>query len=264
MAGLPDGAWAIALSSGGPRGFVHVGVLRALDEIGVRPDLVVGASVGALVGALYCGGVDTGELTKIALDLEPWSMASFSIGTDERYSGAPIARLLGEHLRERQLERMRPRCGIVALDLRDRRPVVFTRGDAAVAVQASTAIESRFAPVRIHGRDYGDPDKVMPMPVRIARELGARYVMSVDASAHEDQAPPGAERFRDTDRLKRELTLPDSRTADVALHPDFGYWVSLSKAFRETAMEAGYRATMARHEEIIALARRSRATESRG
>jgi NTE family protein len=70
-------------------------------------------------------------------------------------------------------------------------------------------------------------------------------VIAVDASAHEDRAPPGAERFRDSDLRKRSLVQADARYADLVLHPDFGYWVSLSRAFRERAIEAGYRHALA-------------------
>lgn len=243
------------LSSGGPRGFVHVGVLRALDELGVRPDLLVGASVGALIATLYCSGVSGGRLTELALGLNPLALAAFAIGADERFSGQPIARLVNERLQGRPLQSLDPRCAVVALRASDRQPVVFTRGDAGVAVQASAAIEGQFTPVSIRGTRYVDPDKVMPLPVRVARELGAARVLSVDASAHEDRAPPGAERYREGDRLKRSVTRPDALAADLNLHPYFGYWVSLRREFRERAIAAGYEAAIARRVEITALAR---------
>ena len=74
--------------------------------------------------------------------------------------------------------------------------------------------------------------------------LGAKRVLAVDASAHVERAPSGAERYRDGDLRKRALVQPDARLADVLLHPDFGYWVSFSRDFRERAIGAGYRATM--------------------
>ncbi|MEZ5659965.1 MAG: patatin-like phospholipase family protein [Burkholderiaceae bacterium] len=255
LAGLPARPWALVLSTGGPRGFVHVGVLRALDELGVRPDLIVGASVGALVAALYCGGLSGASLTRIALEMQPWSMFALAIGAEQRFSGAPIARFVAEQLDDTLLQDLRPRCAIVALRQASREPVVFTRGDAGVAVQASAAIEGRLTPVWIHGQAHVDPDLVMPLPVRIARRLGAARVLSIDASAHEDKAPAGAERYRDGDRIKRALTEPDARAADLNLHPDFGYWVSLGREFREKAMDAGYRETMAQREKILRLTR---------
>jgi NTE family protein len=255
---LPDDALALVLSSGGPRGFVHIGVLHALDDLGVRPDLVVGASVGALLAALYCGGTSGRELSAMARDLNPLAFAALAIGARERFSGAPMARFVNDEIDGRPLQDLRPRCAVVAMRAIDRQCVAFTHGDAGVAVQASAAIESRFTPVTIRGEVYVDSDRVMPLPVRIAQELGSQRVLSVDASAHEDRAPPGAERFRDSDRIKRLTTSRDAGLADVNLHPYFGYWVSLDAEFRERAMRAGYEETMARRQEVLALAAGSR------
>ena len=91
LARAPRVAWV--LSSGGPRGFTHVGVLRALHERGLAPDLIVGASVGALVGAMRASGLPAPAIETIALDLQPWSMARVALGADERFSG-PARRLL--------------------------------------------------------------------------------------------------------------------------------------------------------------------------
>ena len=236
--------FALVLSSGGPRGFVHIGVIEALDELGIRPDLVVGASIGSLVGALYCGGLSGKAMREIAMDLGPTQFASFAVGTRERFSGAPIARLVNYQVDHRLLQDLRPACVVVSREQRSGKVVAFTQGNVGTAVQASTAIEGRFTPVTIRSLAYVDPDKAMPLPVRLARQLGAGRVMSVDASAHEDRAPAGSERFRESDRLKRVLTEPDAMASDLNLHPDFGYWVSLSSEFRERCMRAGYEAVM--------------------
>jgi NTE family protein len=122
-------------------------------------------------------------------------------------------------------------------------------------VQASAAIEGQFAPVRIRGEAYVDADWHQPLPVRVARALGARRVLAVDASAHTERAPPGAERYRDGDAKKKALVDADAAAADLLLKPDFGYWVSLSRDFRERAIAAGYRDTLARERELRALHR---------
>lgn len=247
--------FALVLSSGGPRGFVHIGVIEALDELGVRPDMVVGASIGALVGALYCGGVPGKEMRRIALELGPTQFARLAVGAEERFSGAPIAHQVNYRVDHRLLQQLNPVCAVVAMRQKTREIVTFTEGNAGVAVQASTAIEGRFTPVTIRSEAYVDPDKAMPMPVRAARELGARTVLSVDASAHEEKAPAGAERFRESDRLKRALTEPDAQASDLNLHPDFGYWVSISEEFRLRSMQAGYQAAMRSADQIRQLTR---------
>lgn len=244
-------AWV--LSSGGPRGFVHVGVLKALEELQLKPDLIVGASAGALVGSLCASGVPAADIERFALDLQPWSLGRLAIGVPERLSGSAVAALVRERARVALLEQMPVAMACVALRRSDGATVAFTVGDVGLAVQASAAIEGQFAPVRIRGQRYLDPDWSTPLPVRVARALGAQRVLAIDASAHLDRTPPGAERYRESDLRKQALVDADAALADRVLKPDFGYWVSLSREFRERAIGAGYRETMAQGEALRAL-----------
>ena len=244
-------AWVF--SSGGPRGFVHVGVLKALAELGHSPDLLVGASIGALVAVVYASGKSAATIEKIALELQPVGLGRLAMGADERFSGSAIADLVRSEIGGVQLERLRIPVVCAAARRSDSSLIGFNVGDAGLAVQASCAIEGQFAPVRIRGDQYVDPDLYQPLPVRLAHQLGATRVLAIDASAHEDKAPPGTERYRAGDLRKRALTEPDARAADITLHPEFGYYVNLSREFRERAISAGYRSTMAAAAKIAAL-----------
>ncbi len=243
-------AWVF--SSGGPRGFVHVGVIQALDELGLTPDLIVGSSAGALVGALRACGVSGLALRELALELQPWSLARWAVGADERLSPLAIADWVSERVGHRPLEKLGVPLACVAYRPARREVVAFTAGDTGLAVAASCAIQGQFSPVRIAGHQHVDADLHQPLPVRVAHALGAQRVLAVDASAHLDRAPSGAERYREGDRLKAELTAVDARLADVVLKPDFGYWVSLSKDFRTRSVEAGYRETLAQADRLKA------------
>jgi NTE family protein len=244
-------AWV--LGSGGPRGFVHVGVLKGLDELGLAPDLIVGSSVGAVVGTLHASGLPVARIEELALALQPPSLVEVVVGGETRLSAAPLAELLRTTLPQRRLERMPTAMACVAWRRDDRTLVAFTAGDAGTAVQASAAIEGRFAPVRIRGADHVDADWHAPLPVRVARALGARKVLAVDASARIEGAPAGAERWRDDDLRKRALIAPDARAADLVLHPDIGYWAGFSRDYRERVIEAGRRAAHARADALRAL-----------
>jgi NTE family protein len=248
-------AWVF--SSGGPRGFVHIGVLKALEELGLKPDLIVGGSAGALVGALYASGLRAARLEALALDLGLLEVGRWAMLGEGKFDGAPIAAQVTEHILtqtgQQNIEKLPTRFAAVAIEKTTRKPIIFNAGHAGVAVQASSAIEGMFTPVRIRGVQYIDADLVVPMPVRLARAMGAVKVLAIDASAHEDKAPAGSARFKEGDLRKRALILPDTLSADVSLQPDFGYYVNTSKEFRIRCINAGYADTMAKAQVLRAL-----------
>ena len=268
---LPSGSnrLVLVLGSGGPRGFVHAGILRALDEIGVRPAAVVGSSVGSLVGAIYAAGYTGKEIETLAIEARTTDLGAIALGSKERFSGKPIAQWVNRLVADRLGSQVKTAFGspeiqrlptpFVAAGLRQgtQEVIGFAKGNLGVAVQASCAIEGTFIPVKIRGQIFLDADRVAPVPVRLARSLFGPQIrtLSVDASAHEDKAPEGAQRFRQSDLFKRAITLPDTQTSDLNLHPFFGYWVSITEEFRRRAIEAGYRETMAQASRIIALAK---------
>ena len=248
-------AWV--LSSGGPRGFVHVGVLKALDELGCKPDLVVGSSVGALVGCLYAAGLSIANLESLALETGVTSFIQPTVGGDQWLSVVGVGKMVNMLLENKPLHQLPTAFAAVAVDKVSRQPRAFNWGNAGAAVQAACAIEGRIASVRIRGRQYVDSDFVTPMPVRIARALGAVRVLAVDASAHEDKAPPGTEGYRAGDLRKRALTAPEAQSADLTLHPEFGYYASISRDYRMRSIRLGYEQTLAQAAALQALHRRS-------
>ncbi len=251
---VKPGGFSLVLSTGGPRGFVHIGVIKALDEIGVRPNLVIGASVGSLVGALYASGTTGLELEKLAMELNYLSIVRLNWGSNERLHGGALADLVNEKVNGKRIETFDIPFACLVQNKGTGSAELFNCGDTGVAVQASCAIESQFAPVTIAGQTYVDPDWINPLPVRTAKTLSVGKVLAVDASAHLDNVPSGAERFAESDRKKRALIQADAKFADLVLHPNFGYWVSVSEAFRSKAMKVGYEYTLSRAVQIRELA----------
>jgi NTE family protein len=251
------------LSSGGPRGFVHVGILKALQELGHTPDLIVGGSVGSLIGALFAGGVSAKELERMSLDLGVTDMGRLALTGDGKFAGTPLANLVNRELMQRcgtcEMEKLPIAFASVAVERESRQPMLFNHGDTGVAVQASCAIEGVFTPVRIRGMQYVDADQVMPLPVRLSRSWMASVqrsqdlrVLAMDASARPETAPPGAERFRESDQRKRALIAQDAASASLTLHPEMSYYVNISQEFRRRTIEQGYQQTLARAAQIKA------------
>jgi NTE family protein len=245
---------ALVLAAGGPRGFAHVGVLKALHELDIRPDVIVGASVGALLGGALAAGLSIPRIEALAYDFDFYKLARWSPSGGLQLDGALIAAMVRDSLGVTRFSELKIPFTVVATDMQDARPVAFNQGDLGVAIQASCAIPGRFAPVRIRGREVADADVSSPLPVRIARSLGARRVLAVDVAVHTDKPrPAGAERYVAGDRVKREQIDAEARLADLVLHPYFGYWVNLSREYRVSTAQAAYEQTLQQAEALKAL-----------
>lgn len=208
---------ALVLSGGGARGLAHIGVLRVLDSLGVRSGVVVGTSMGALVGALYAGGFSGRQLDSLAraLPLEalfrryapmtqmtagdfaaPLSVLAPAFVLEIRGGAvrlqSPVARepqinaLFNQLLLRANLtaggdfDRLPRRFRAVATDMRRRTAVVLGDGDLAEAVRASIAIPVIFAPVHRDGQLLVDGGLSANEPIGVARRLGASRVLAVD------------------------------------------------------------------------------------
>ena len=252
---LPAGGRRLAwvFGSGGPRGFVHVGVLKALAELGLAPDLLVGASVGALVATLHAAGLGTARIEQLALDLQPWQFLRWNLRGPERWRGDDLADLVNQAIDHRPLQALALPVVCAVQRLRDGAVLGFNHGDAGLAVQAASAIEGRMAPLTLRGERYADADLRMPLPVRLARAWGASRVLAVDASASEESFPADAGAYRAADLHKRALTRPDGLSADLLLHPAIGYWAGWTRDYRERVIDIGYRSTLDAAERLRAL-----------
>jgi NTE family protein len=236
---------ALVLGAGGPRGFAHIGVLKVLAANGIEPDLVVGASVGAMIGALYANGMSATELEKIALELDPKKF----IGVDWsgfKGSGAAVASFVNDYLGGKPIEGLKRRLAITAATTRDNTLVIFNHGDAGAAARASSATPGQFNPVRILGVEFHDGDEATPVPIRAARQLGARIVIAVDVSAYVSAIPaeaPGSWAIRDRSRAAKIES--EKAQADVFIHPDLGYYAGISDPYRRMCIERGEAAATA-------------------
>ncbi len=199
----------LALGSGSARGWSHIGIIRALDKAGIRPQIVAGTSIGALVGAFYVAG---------KLDvLEPWvrkltrrdviGMLDPTLrGTGGLIEGRRLYDFYQEHLSGASIETLPFHYAAVATTLGRGTEVWLRDGDLADAVRASSALPGVFSPVRI-GRDWMvDGGLVNPVPVSVCRALGADVVIAVNLngdlvgrhtrdSAHHAGASVDAERW---------------------------------------------------------------------
>jgi NTE family protein len=174
----------LALGSGSARGWAHIGVIRALEQAGIRPDLVCGTSIGALVGAAYAAG-ELERFERWVLGMGIKDVISFM---DVRLSGGVIkGERLMEFLRrnfvDRPVENLTLPFGAVATALDTGAEVWLRAGSTLAAVRASIALPALFPPVLHDGRLLVDGGLANPVPVSLARAMGAEIVIAVDLSA---------------------------------------------------------------------------------
>jgi NTE family protein len=230
---------ALVLGGGGPRGFAHIGVLKALDAAGVQPDVVVGASVGAIIGALYADGVPVSEMEEFALSFNPVRFLNVSMD-GARGSGSAIADFVNERVGDKPLQSLKRPLVAVAVRKSDGKLVAFNQGNTGVAVRASSAMPGRFAPARIQGVEYIDGDEISPVPIRVAKDLGADVIIAVDVSAHLSSTPPEApQHWQVRDRRRTAQVLQEAPLATVMIHPDLGYYADIREAYRLKCLRIG-------------------------
>jgi NTE family protein len=175
----------LALSGGAARGFAHIGVLRRLAAAGIKPDVITGTSIGAVVAGVYAAGhLD---------DFEAWARhltrrrvfgyLDFSLAGSGLIGGDRLFTRLDATLGDLTFEDLPLRMAVVATELRTNHEIWLTRGLLADALRASCALPGLFPPSRIGGRWLMDGALVNPLPISAARALGARLVIAVNLNA---------------------------------------------------------------------------------
>ncbi len=175
----------LALGGGAARGFAHIGVLRTLIAHGIVPDVIVGTSIGAVVGGCYAA--------KEMDNLESWartltvrgvlSYLDISLSGSGLISGGHLASRLESGLKESRIDDLPIRFAAIATEFNTGHEIWLTRGRLSDALRASYALPGIFPPVLIGGRWLVDGALVNPVPVSAARALGARLVIAVNLNS---------------------------------------------------------------------------------
>jgi NTE family protein len=237
---------ALVLGSGGRRGFAHAGVLRALEAGGIKPDLIVGVSIGSIIGALYAGGMSSADVEQLALQLDLSTLRDLSWIHWGQLRGQKLQNFVNDRVQQRPLESLGIRFAVVATRQHDGALQIFNSGNTGAAVRASSAVPGRFYALRIAGVTYVDGDVASPVPVRAARTLGADVVIAVDISARVDNVPHGVpDDWLRLDRDRRKRIDAEVVFADVLIHPDIGYFAGTSANYRTRVIAAATEATRA-------------------
>lgn len=205
-----------ALSGGGARGFAHIGILKVMEEEGIKPDYISGTSIGAVIGALYAMGYSASEIEHIAISMNWTSLLQDGRNRRDMYVGqkrwAPFGNLVLEldeawnpklpsslyranSLNLALFEAYAPAASVrdfdrlpipfssVATNLQTGEAKVFTQGSLMQAVRASLSVPSLMLPFSVEGSKYIDGGIAQNMPIRQVKELGAGHVIGIKVNS---------------------------------------------------------------------------------
>lgn len=234
----------LALGGGSARGFAHIGVLQALDEAKIPVQVVAGTSAGSLVGAFYAAGFSPWKMQEVALKVKDIDVADLSSGNKRGMTGgAALRRLVNGFLDNQPIEKMPRRFAAVATDLSTGEKLAIQRGEVGAAVVASCSIPGVFIPAMIDGRELVDGGLTSPVPVAVARQLGADFVIAVDVGGKPSPKPRSGLYeiiLQSFEIMGRSLAQLESKSANLLIQPRTDEYDSSDFSARKEMIEAGY------------------------
>jgi NTE family protein len=236
--------FAVVLGSGSARGFAHIGVIKAFDAAGIKPHLIVGTSAGAVVGALWAAGLSGAQMEDIALKVKDADIIDLAAQSKRGLvGGESIENMVNQIVKKRLIEQLPTKFASVATVIRTGEPVVLQQGDVGFAVRASCSIPGVFLPAKKNDIEYVDGGLVSPLPAKIARQLGADWVIAVDVNSSTISASPQGlfeQIMHSFDIMGRALSRLESVQADIVLRPDLSRIASTDFASRSATIQMGY------------------------
>lgn len=237
----------LALSGGASRGIVHVGVIQALKDNGIKIDCLSGTSIGAMVAALYAFGIPIEDIHRRARDMSWLRISSVKISKTALLSNKIIGEIVEDFLGDANIEDSSIPLAIVTTDISRGEKVVLRSGNVSRAVMASTSIPGIFSPIYIDGRLLVDGFLVDNVPVSILKEMGADVTIGVSlGTLKEYREPRGIINIimNAFDIAIDANTFLSSRNADVLIAPKLSE-IELNESIRSTVLfDEGYSAAL--------------------
>lgn len=249
----------IAFGGGGVRGFMHLGVIKALEQAAIKAPLVVGSSAGAIAAALYASGLSYARIEAAVLALSERQLADPVLSRQGFVNGQALAAWINSVVGGAPIEALPVRAAFTATDLQRGQAMLITAGNVGQAVQASSSIPGVFVPIQSNRHTLTDGGALALIPVAFTRALGAEVVLAVDVYCGADQ--PIEHNMINTllavFRLQScELSAAEAAGADLLISPDFEPQSFRNFDSREAAIAAGYEAAMAVMPQLRALLQR--------
>lgn len=279
MKGLYQPQWGLCLGGGGMRGMAHIGVIKALEENGLYPDLIAGTSAGSIIGAAYALGMKADEMKDFFLglkfkdiikkqksDMSGTNIAEFleHIGEVRKnlsisFDGSILERVAVNFFGDKSFSDTLVPFYTVATDLTNVKEVIFDSGKLGIACRASSSIPGVFTPLVMNDIILVDGFVLNNLPANVLRSKGAKMVVSVNLKAFGSHGTKSA-RFSDVvsstiDIMSNASSSKGIEDSDVVIEPDLGEFntYTMGEDNLKKMYEIGYEATLKRMNDIITL-----------
>ncbi|MCK5241594.1 patatin-like phospholipase family protein [bacterium] len=240
---------ALVLGGGGARGFAHVGVIRELESAGIPIDMIVGVSVGSLIGALYADTKDSFKLEWKSFKIQKKEIFDFKVFNiaEGLAKGAAIKKYIDENIETRFLEDLKIPLAVVAVDINTGEPVIFQTGRIRDAVRASISVPGVFAPVIHEDKILVDGGVLGNLAPQVAREMGADIIIGVNIAKPRRSftSTPNALTviLESIDIMGGEIVRLKEQEFDFLIRPDVGDIGITDFTRKKELIEAGRQAT---------------------
>jgi len=270
----------LALGGGGAKGFAHIGVLRALEQLGIYADIITGTSMGGIVGGLYAAGLSVDRIESVMRATGFTVLAAREPSHLGMFGKAKLIQALRNVLGRVTFEQLPRKLAVVAADLEAEAEVILDTGDVVEALLATSAFPGLFAPERRDGRYLIDGGVLNNVPFDVARHLGADYVIACNVSSHRgplfhDPPPTGGparslvrqlllrsgtatlwEVVERTVSIMQDQSLKERLAVcppDVMLCPEVGHVTLFGLSQLDCCLEAGLAAVRTHETELVRL-----------
>ena len=240
---------ALVLGGGGARGFAHVGVIRELESAQIPIDMIVGVSVGSLIGALYADCKDSFKLEWKAFKIEKNEIFDFKVINivDSLAKGEAIQNYIDKNIESKYLQDMKIPLAVVAADLKTGLPVVFLKGPVKEAVRASTSVPGVFAPLPYGDKLLVDGGVLGNLAPQVAKDMGADIIIGVNIAKARESFTDGAPNalvviLESIEIMGSEIVRLNRSQFNVMIEPEVGKVGILDFSQKKELIEAGRQA----------------------
>lgn len=248
-----------ALGSGGSRGVAHIGFLQAMEESGIKPDLLTGCSMGSVVGAAYASGITPAEMFDAVCKLKPLDLLDVTVRPGGLFDTRKMRKILKKYIgEETTFDALKIPFRCVAVDMRSQSVVTFSEGRVLDAVVASSCIPAIFKPIERENMRLVDGGILERVPASQLKEMGAEKIVAIDVLGQRqcrEKCPNAVGMLlemldiMDNYRTKRRRE-ENEKIIDIWLEPDLGNMSQYSFKRFPFAYERGYKMGLEYAEQI--------------